>query len=1184
MSALERYISDNSLRVRSFYAPLATPLSDHPTQFFGLSDTSTTQFVLAAASSAKSPDQLYDTLRSAGLPDTQEAHAFITSVYEQAPRRAKGAKNGSGREGAEERRRQEREAREARGRRFGFLMDEDEPSASASTSTSSAKKEKKDKKDKKDKSEKGEKKDKEERVKGVKRHLRQRDTSHDWEDDEEQVRKRRRADSPTHSPEPSRSPPVTSAPMDEDDEEYEDDDTRRERERLADLKERDEFAARIRERDKASTKKVVEDRSSRHGTAADIARRALADDAAARVAAMPSLRERSRQEYLTKRELQQIELLRKELADEEALFSGMQLSKREQRDLEYKREVLRLAEERMRIDDRYDGYMLPEDYITEQGKIDKRKKEAVLYQRYEERRDDGHLRSAGGGSGPGGGGGEGGERFMSDVDVWERSQTEKSVFRTGAMDRPVQEDEYEYVFDESQTIRFVMESTLGGEGMVSAADAALRARIEEAEKRGASSISCTDRGNRGADRIAAQTIDETRKSLPIYAYRQQLLDAIKQHQVLIVVAETGSGKTTQLPQYLHEAGYTQGGLKVGCTQPRRVAAMSVAARVAEEMGTKVGYEVGYSIRFEDATSDKTVLKYMTDGMLLREFLTEPDLASYSALIIDEAHERTLSTDILFALVKVSPALRIEGGASADKYGQDIARFRPDLRVLISSATLDAQKFSDYFDGAPQFHVPGRRYPVDIHYTPQPEANYLHASITTVFQIHTTQPLPGDILVFLTGQDEIEAAMENLQETARALGNKIPELLICPIYANLPSEMQAKIFEPTPPGARKVVLATNIAETSITIDGVVYVIDPGFVKQNSYNPRTGMASLVVVPISRASANQRAGRAGRVGPGKAFRLYTKWAYANELEQNTVPEIQRTNLGMVVLMLKSLGINDLIGFEFMDPPPGETLLRAVELLYALGALNHNGELTKLGRRMAEFPVDPMLSKSIIESEKYHCVDEVLSIISMLQESSSLFYRPKDKKMHADKARQNFVRQGGDHFTLLNVWEQWADTNYSMTWCYENFVQFKVLSRVRDIRDQLAGLCERVEVVVEPNPNSNDITTIQKAITSGYFYNTAHLQKSGDSYRTIKMNQVVYIHPSSSLFQQQPPPKAVLYYELVLTSKQYLRQVMEIKPQWLLEVAPHAFKEADIEKLAGGDQKKMPKVIGAASAGPKP
>jgi pre-mRNA-splicing factor ATP-dependent RNA helicase DHX16 len=274
------------------------------------------------------------------------------------------------------------------------------------------------------------------------------------------------------------------------------------------------------------------------------------------------------------------------------------------------------------------------------------------------------------------------------------------------------------------------------------------------------------------------------------------------------------------------------------------------------------------------------------------------------------------------------------------------------------------------------------------------------------------------------------------------------------------------------------------------------------------------------------------------------------------------------MVVLLLKSLGINDLIGFEFMDPPPGETLMRALELLYALGALNDRGELTKLGRRMAEFPVDPMLSKAIIASEDHSCTDEVLTIISMLSESSSLFYRPKDKKLHADQARQNFVKQGGDHFTLLNVWEQWAETNYSQQFCYEQFLQYKSLCRARDIRDQLAGLCERVEVIVQSNPNSNDITSIQKAITAGYFYNTvsclptspasrndlisacqAQLQKSGDSYRTLKTNQTVYIHPSSGLFQHQPPVRTVLYYELVMTSKSYLRQVMEIKPSWLLE-----------------------------------
>lgn len=1091
MAELERYISDNSLRL------------------FGLADRSIIDYVVASASSAKSADALFSALSASGLPDTPDAHAFTNEIYQRAPRKHKHKSSSSAKK-------VDKDASSSSSKvvkqKFDFLLDDDKDSGDV---VQVKKKKKADKgKEKEKEKERSTKPDADRHSTTRKRNY----SEKEWEsDEEEKERKRRREDEDRHHDYPE----DRGSPMREE----EDPEARRERERIEDLEERDALAERLRNKDKERTKKVVEDKSSRNaGAAAEAAqRRQLGDDPLARGQAMPSLRIHSRQEYLTKREIQQIELLRKEIVDDENLFRGMKISKRERSELDRKKQLLSLVEERLKINDTYDGYQLPEDYITEQGKIDKKKKENALYKRYEENKTEV-------------------DQFTTDVDKWEASQTHHSTFKTGAMDKQIITEDYEYVFDESQTIKFVMESSL--EGTMSAADKLLNAQIDEAEKR-------------------AQSMDETRKSLPIYTYREQLLEAVKEHPVLIVVAETGSGKTTQLPQYLHEAGYTSGGQKIGCTQPRRVAAMSVAARVADEMGTKVGYEVGYSIRFEDCTSDKTVLKYMTDGMLLREFLTEPDLAGYSALIIDEAHERTLSTDILFALVK------------------DIARFRPELKLLISSATMDAEKFSEYFDGAPIFYVPGRRYPVDIHYTPQPEANYLHAAITTVFQIHTTQP-KGDILVFLTGQDEIEAAHENLQETARALGNKIAELLICPIYANLPSDMQAKIFEPTPDGSRKVVLATNIAETSITIDGVVFVIDPGFVKQNSYNPRTGMSSLVVVPCSRASANQRAGRAGRVGPGKAFRLYTKWAFSNELEENTVPEIQRTNLGMVVLLLKSLGINDLIGFEFMDPPPGETLMRALELLYALGALNDRGELTKLGRRMAEFPVDPMLSKAIIASEKYLCTDEVLTIIAMLSESGSLFYRPKDKKLHADQARQNFVRAGGDHFTLLNVWEQWAETNYSQQFCYEQFLQFKSLSRARDIRDQLAGLCERVEIVVESNPNSNDVTGIQKALVAGYFYNTASLQKGGDSYRTLKTHHTVYIHPSSSLFQHQPPVRTLMYYELVMTSKSYLRQVMEIKPSWLLEVAPHYFKPADLEQLSTGE-KQMPRTAGASSTAVK-
>ncbi|GAU42509.1 hypothetical protein TSUD_376370 [Trifolium subterraneum] len=608
-------------------------------------------------------------------------------------------------------------------------------------------------------------------------------------------------------------------------------------------------------------------------------------------------------------------------------------------------------------------------------------------------------------------------------------------------------------------------------------------------------------------------------------------------QVLVIVGETGSGKTTQIPQYLHEAGYTKHGM-IACTQPRRVAAMSVAARVAHELGVKLGHEVGYSIRFEDCTSEKTILKYMTDGMLLREFLGEPDLASYSVVMVDEAHERTLSTDILFALVK------------------DISRFRPDLKLLISSATLDAEKFSDYFDSAPIFKIPGRRYPVEIHFTKAPEADYLDAAIVTALQIHVTQP-PGDILIFLTGQEEIETAEEILKHRTRGLGTKIAELIICPIYANLPTELQAKIFEPTPEGARKVVLATNIAETSLTIDGIKYVIDPGFVKMKSYNPKTGMESLLVSPISKASAMQRAGRSGRTGPGKCFRLYTAYNFQNDLDDNTVPEIQRTNLTNVVLTLKSLGIHDLLHFEFMDPPPAEALLKALELLFALSALNKLGELTKVGRRMAEFPLDPMLSKMIVVSEKYKCSEDIISIAAMLSIGNSIFYRPKDKQVHADNARLNFhTGNVGDHIALLKVYNSWKETNYSTQWCYENYIQVRSMKRARDIRDQLAGLLERVEI--ELTTNTNDLDAIKKSITSGFFPHSAKLQKSG-AYRTLKHAQTVHIHPSSGLAQLLP--RWVVYHELVLTTKEYMRQITELKPEWLLEIAPHYYQLKDVE-----------------------
>ncbi|KAF8533343.1 P-loop containing nucleoside triphosphate hydrolase protein [Trichophaea hybrida] len=1057
--------------------------SDKP-QFSGAADPTIIDFVIASANSAKTSSALHDKLSTFLDGPPNETRNFASELHHRV---------GGGRKSGGVVPTVKKDKPVERPKKYSLLtMDEDidlmPPPAAAA-------KEKKSSKEKRRESHKEDRRDRDRD-----RRDDDRDTERDSgrERDSQRSKKLRRRDddfddrwgdeefgSEDHAEE---EPPLKRVRVDDDGgdaqdepEEEMDEETRAELERIRDLEERDAFSKRLKKRDEEKTKKLVEDRSSTKEGKLLAQRRALADDAAAREAALSGLRERSRQEYLKKREMEQLALLRKQVAEEEReLRTNPDLTRRERDEFAKNKEILRLAEERLKVDDHLDGYQLPEDYITEKGKIDVKKKKEVLYKRYVERGDDGQ------------------EKFVTEQEEWEQHQAEKARAQARHVELEYEGD-YEYVFDDSQQLKFVLEST----------DFDKNSIFSDKER------NFLDQQLKAAD-AKQKTIEESRKMLPIYQWRQQFLDALEDHQVLIIVGETGSGKTTQLPQYLHEAGYTKNGLKVGCTQPRRVAAMSVAARVAEEMGVKLGNEVGYSIRFEDQTSDKTVLKYMTDGMLLREFLTEPDLGAYSALMIDEAHERTLSTDILFGLVK------------------DLARFRSDLKLLISSATMDAQKFSRYFDNCPIFNIPGRRYPVD---------------------------------------DEIEAAELNLQETCRKLGNKIRELIVCPIYANLPSELQTKIFEPTPPGARKVVLATNIAETSLTIDGIVYVIDPGFVKENVYNPRTGMESLVVTPCSRAAAKQRMGRAGRVGPGKCFRLYTKWAYQNELDENTTPEIQRTNLNSVVLLLKSLGINDLIEFDFMDPPPAETLIRALENLYALGGLNDKGELTKVGRQMAEFPTDPMLGKAILAADKYGCVEEVLSIIAMLGEASSLFYRPKDKKIHADQARARFTNKaGGDHLSLLNIWNQWVDTNFSYVWARENFLQHRSLGRARDVRDQLSRLCDRVEVTVS-SAGENNITPIQKAITAGFFPNAARLQKGGDSYRTVKNGQTVHIHPSSCIFDANP--KWVLYYELVLTSKEFMRNVMPIQPSWLVEVAPHYHRPEQLETL--GTDKKMPKGQGA-------
>ncbi|XP_039136089.1 LOW QUALITY PROTEIN: pre-mRNA-splicing factor ATP-dependent RNA helicase DEAH7-like [Dioscorea cayenensis subsp. rotundata] len=650
----------------------------------------------------------------------------------------------------------------------------------------------------------------------------------------------------------------------------------------------------------------------------------------------------------------------------------------------------------------------------------------------------------------------------------------------------------------------------------------------------------------------SRSIEQQRQYLPIFSVREELLQVVRENQVIVVVGETGSGKTTQLTQYLLEDGYTRSGI-VGCTQPRRVAAMSVAKRVSEEMDTELGDKVGYAIRFEDVTGPNTLIKYMTDGVLLRETLKDSDLDKYRVVIMDEAHERSLSTDVLFGILK-----------------KVVAR-RRDFKLIVTSATLNAQKFSNFFGSVPIFHIPGRTFPVNILYSKTPCEDYVEAAVKQAMTIHITSP-PGDILIFMTGQDEIEATCyalaERMEQLITSTSKAVPKLSILPIYSQLPADLQAKIFQKAEDGARKCIVATNIAETSLTVDGILYVIDTGYGKMKVYNPRMGMDALQVFPVSRAAADQRAGRAGRTGPGTCYRLYTESAYQNEMLPNPVPEIQRTNLGNVVLLLKSLKVENLLDFDFMDPPPQENILNSMYQLWVLGALNNVGSLTDLGWKMVEFPLDPPLAKMLLMGEQLECINEVLTIVSMLS-VPSVFFRPKDRAEESDAAREKFFVPESDHLTLLNVYQQWKSNQYRGDWCNDHFLHVKGLKKAREVRSQLLDILKSLHIPLTSCGMDWDV--VRKAICSAYFHNAARLKGVGE-YVNCRNGMPCHLHPSSALYGLGYTPDYVVYHELILTTKEYMQCVTAVEPQWLPELGPMFFsiKESDTSLL---DHKKKQK-----------
>ena len=601
-------------------------------------------------------------------------------------------------------------------------------------------------------------------------------------------------------------------------------------------------------------------------------------------------------------------------------------------------------------------------------------------------------------------------------------------------------------------------------------------------------------------------------SLPIRQHQEEIKRAFESHPTLIIMGETGSGKSTQVPQIILPL------LKkpLVVTQPRRVAAISLASRVASELHCKLGTTVGYAVRFEEKTCHNTRIKYVTDGLLLKELVSDPLLRNYECVILDEAHERTLRTDILLGMLRDLQQSK-----------------RKDLKIIIMSATLDPFKFSAFFSSSKVLSIPGRTFPVRTFYSVQLQADYLDACLVSIFQLHREKP-PGDILVFLTGQEEIDLVKRILDEYSTG------DLLVCPIYAALPSNQQMAIFAAAPKGHRKVILATNIAETSITIPGVRYVIDPGFVKLRSVQDGAALELLTTVPVSKASARQRSGRAGREAPGECYRLYTEASFG-KLDDETQPEIQRTNLASALLLMKASGCEDVVRFGYLDPPEPEALVAALEELVMLDALDENGNVTASGRLLAQCPLVPNLGLVLLDACELGCGEAVVTILSMLS-VETIFFVPSEHREAFHRIRKTFVHPSGDHLTLLAVYEAYTSRRGDPHWCREHFIDVKSMQQVVDIRNQLVAFCEHHKLALR---NNREPECILSAFTRGSLMRIA-LKQPDATYRTIIGDFDGIIHPASVLSALPPgqKPEVIIFHELVQTSKRFMRTVSMLPP----------------------------------------
>ncbi|QCI13942.1 ATP-dependent RNA helicase HrpA [Pseudomonas putida] len=637
-------------------------------------------------------------------------------------------------------------------------------------------------------------------------------------------------------------------------------------------------------------------------------------------------------------------------------------------------------------------------------------------------------------------------------------------------------------------------------------------------------------------------------SLPIAAKRDEIKKALAEHQVLVIAGETGSGKTTQLPKICLELGRGSHGL-IAHTQPRRIAARSVAARVAEELGTPLGALVGYQVRFEDQSDANTLVKLMTDGILLAETQHDRFLERYDTIIVDEAHERSLNIDFLLGYLKT------------------LLHRRPDLKLIITSATIDLERFSKHFDGAPIIEVSGRTYPVETWYRPltseqDEEGNQVEDDLTVDQAILATLDEiaqyersngkgPGDVLVFLPGEREIRDAAEILRKA------QLRHTEILPLYARLSPAEQQRIFQSHT--GRRVVLATNVAETSLTVPGIRYVIDTGTARISRYSYRAKVQRLPIEAVSQASANQRKGRCGRVEPGICVRLYSEEDF-NGRPAFTDPEILRTNLAAVILQMLHLRLGAIDAFPFIEPPDGKAISDGFNLLQELSAVNRENQLTPLGRQLARLPIDPRLGRMLLEGARQGSLQEVLIVASALSVQDPR-ERPPERQQAADQAHAQWKDVDSDFAALVNLWRGFEEQRQALTasplrnWCRKNFLNYLRLREWRDAHRQLALICRDLQLTVNKDPC--DYQKLHKAVLSGLLSQIGHKTEEGD-YQGARQRRF-WVHPSSGIGRKRP--QWVMAAELVETTKLYARMVAKIEPEWIEPLAGHLVKKNHFE-----------------------